>query len=53
MIRTVRVIDDAACLARTAFHAGMRRGLAPAEALATCADAWDEPPPLVYFGSGW
>ena len=52
-----RVSDSAACLAGPAHHAGLRRGLSPAEALAgalaACTDAHEEAPPFVCFGAGW
>jgi CHAT domain len=52
-----RIADAAAFRVGPAHHAGLRRGLTPAAALAEAiADADDEgadPAPLVCFGAGW
>jgi hypothetical protein len=49
-----RLSDATACLVGAAHHAGLRRGLAPAAALAAAIGAAAaEPAPLVCFGSGW
>jgi len=57
-----RIADTAAFRFGPAYHAGLRRGLPPAAALADAvtavadaADAADEaaPAPLVCFGAGW
>jgi len=50
-----RIADTVACRVGAAHHAGLRRGLSPAAALAAAvgAETDDVPAPLVCFGAGW
>jgi hypothetical protein len=57
VVAGVAMISDAtACRVAPAHHAGLRRHLPPAAALAgaiATLDPEDDPPPLVCFGAGW